>query len=90
MSKEELKFEAVTKALKNFENLKKCIQGIYEILNISLPSDDAYFLMAQDNLEELYRNFLELLLNEKGARELSNMIKRSEIDLDIVLKNNMI
>jgi len=87
MSKEELKFEAVTKALKNFENLKKCIQGIYEILNISLPSDDAYFLMAQDNLEELYRNFLELLLNEKGARELSNMIKRSEIDLDIVLNS---
>ncbi|MHA1414005.1 MAG: hypothetical protein ACTSO4_15475 [Promethearchaeota archaeon] len=87
MSKEELKFEAVAKALKNFENLKKCIQGIYEILNISLPSDDAYFLMAQDNLEELYRNFLELLLNEKGARELSNMIKRSEIDLDIVLNS---
>ena len=87
MSKEELKFEAVSKALKNFENLKKCIQGIYEILNISLPSDDAYFLMAQDNLEELYRNFLELLLNEKGARELSNMIKRSEIDLDIVLNS---
>ena len=87
MSKEETKFEAVAKALNNFENLKKCIQGIYEILNISLPSDDAYFLMAQDNLEELYRNFLELLLNEKGARELSNMIKRSEIDLDIVLNS---
>ena len=38
-----------------------------------------------DNIEALYQNLLELVVNESGAVEFIKKVKRSEIDLDISL-----
>ena len=43
--------------------------------------------MGQDNIENLYQNFLELIVNELGAKEFMKKVKSSEIDLDIPLDN---
>ncbi len=75
------------KALNNFENIKECIQGLYEILKITIPSENMYFNMGQDNIEALYENLLELMINDMGTIEFMKKFKRAEIDLDLPLDN---
>jgi hypothetical protein len=74
-------------ALSNFENMKKCIQGLYEIFLISLTPENIYFQMGQDNIGALYQNFLELMLNVIGTNEFMKKLQSSEIDLDLLLDN---
>ena len=74
-------------AVKNFENIKKCIEGLFEILHITLSSDNIYFKMGGDNIEALYGNFLELMFNIIGTNELMKKLQNSEINLDIPSDN---
>ena len=80
-------YTSTRKALLNFENIKKCIQGLYEVLKITLPSEDIYLKIGQDNIEHLYENILELMVNEIGTVEFMKKLKSSEVDLDLPLDN---
>ena len=71
-----------TQAIHNFDNMKKCIQGLYEILHITLSSDDIYFKMGEDNIEALYENYLELMFNTIGTNELMKKMQNSEINFE--------
>ena len=73
------------KADLNFDNLKKSIQGLYEILKITLDADDLYYKMGVDNIIGVYQNFLELMLNDYGARQFMRRLRNSEVDIDIPL-----
>lgn len=77
--------DAIKKAIKNFENVKASIKGLYEIININLADDDIYSEAANDNLSGLYRNLLELFINDYGLREFTKKLRNSEIDLNIIL-----
>ena len=70
---------------KNFENIKESLKGLYEILKINLSDDDIYYKIGLDNIEALYTNVLELLLNDYGTRQLMKKLKNSELDLEINL-----
>ena len=87
MTNVDVVYESTKKALNNFENIKECIQGLYEILKITLPSENMYFNMGQDNVEALYENLLELMINDLGTIELMKMLKGAEIDFDLPLDN---
>jgi len=87
MTNENVVRESTKKALNNFENIKECIQGLYEILKITLPSENMYFNMGQDNIEALYENLLELMVNELGTIEFMKKLKSAEVDLDLPLDN---
>ena len=80
-------YESTKKSLNNFENIKECIQGLYEILKITIPSENMYFNMGQDNIEALYENLLELMLNASGTIEFMKKLRNAEIDLDLPLDN---
>jgi len=80
-------FESTKEAITNFENIKDCIQGLYEILKINISQDNISFQMGQDNLEALYQNLLELMINELGTIEFMRKLKNAEIDLDLPLDN---
>ncbi|MFX1570870.1 MAG: hypothetical protein ACFFCV_21230 [Promethearchaeota archaeon] len=73
------------KAEKNFENIKDAIKGLYEILDLSLSKDDFYYEAGKDNITAIYKNLVELLLNDYGLRHLLKKIQNSEVDLNIVL-----
>ncbi|MHA1460182.1 MAG: hypothetical protein ACTSO8_01770 [Promethearchaeota archaeon] len=79
--------ESTKKALNNFENIKESIQGLYDILKISLSSENMYFNMGQDNIEALYENILELMLNGSGTIEFMKKLRNAEVDLDLPLDN---
>lgn len=87
MQSKDIIFESTKKALINFENIKECIQGLYEILKIVLPNNNIYFQMGQDNIKFLYQNFIELMINELGTKEFMKKIKSAEVDLDMPLEN---
>ena len=70
-------------ALINFENMKMCIQGLSEILTITLPSENIYYQIGQDNIEALYQNFLELMYNVIGTNEFMKKLQKSEVNLDM-------
>lgn len=80
-------FESTKGAITNFENIKECLQGLYEILKINISQDNIYFQMGQDNMEALYQNLLELMINELGTIEFMRKLKNAEIDLDLPLDN---
>ena len=87
MTNENVVIESTKKALNNFENIKDCIQGLYEILQITLTTENIYFNMGQDNIEALYENLLELMVNEIGTVEFMRKLKSAEVDLDLPLDN---
>jgi len=87
MKNTDLIYTSTRKALLNFENIKKCIQGLYEVLKIALPTEDIYLKIGQDNIEHLYENILELMVNEVGTVEFMKKLKSSEVDLDLPLDN---
>jgi len=73
------------KAVKNFENIKDALKGLYEVLDLSLSEDEFYYEAGKDNITAIYKNLIELLLNEYGLRQLLKKIQNSEVDLNIVL-----
>ena len=79
--------ELTKRAFDNFENIKECIQGLYDILRIALNSENMYFNLGQDNIEALYENFLELMTNDRGTIEFMKKLKTAEVDLDLPLGN---
>ncbi len=79
--------ELTKQAISNFENIKECLKGLYDILQITIPSNNIYLKIGEDNIEALYQNFLELMTNESGAQEFIAKIKRLEIDLDSPLED---
>ncbi len=80
-------FELTKQSLTNFENIKECIQGIYEVLKINLSHENIYFQIGQDNMEALYQNLLELMVNNVGTIEFMKKLKNAEVDLDLPLDN---
>ncbi|HUW90020.1 MAG TPA: hypothetical protein VMV43_05820 [Candidatus Nanopelagicaceae bacterium] len=78
-------FRSKEKAETSFENIKDAVKGLYEILDLSLSEDDFYYEVGKDNITAIYKNLIELLLNESGFRQLLKKIQNSEVDLNIVL-----
>lgn len=73
------------KAEKNFETIKDAIRGLYEILDLTLSKDDFYYEAGKENITAIYKNLIELLMNDYGLRHLLKKIQNSELDLNIVL-----
>jgi len=84
--------DMVDKAEQNFDNIKEAIKGLYEVLNITLAGkeEDIYYEVGKDNITALYKNLIELLLNDYGLRKIVKKIKNSDIDLDIVLNEILV
>ncbi|MBY9011911.1 MAG: hypothetical protein KGD70_06020 [Candidatus Lokiarchaeota archaeon] len=78
-------FRSKEKAEKNFETIKDAVKGLYEVLDLSLSEDDFYYEVGKDNITAIYKNLIELLLNEYGLRQLLKKIQNSEVDLNVVL-----
>jgi hypothetical protein len=79
--------DSTDQAVKNFENIKESLKGLYEIMSINISQNDIYFKLASDNLIGLYHNFLDLMLNENGAKLIRKKLKSCELEADIPMGN---
>ena len=79
--------DLIEKAQNNFANIQTSIQGLYNILKILSceTEDDLLCSLGIENLSNLYQNYLELMLNDYGMRQIVKKIRDAEIDLDISL-----
>lgn len=81
--------ESTQKGIDNFEKIKKALSGLYTIQNIMASEEnDVFIKLSIDNIEMLYQNFLELIFNDYGLRQLMKKIRHSEIGLEIPLEIN--
>lgn len=85
MNEKKTDAELVDRATVNFENIRMSLTGLLEILNIMLSDNenDFYFNLALDNIDGLYQNFLELILNEKGLPLLLHKLRHSDVNVGI-------
>ncbi|MFX0189010.1 MAG: hypothetical protein ACFE8A_14890 [Candidatus Hodarchaeota archaeon] len=71
--------ESIEKAVKSYDNIKKALKGLLDIVRISNPSEnDIYFKLAQDNIIVLYQNVIDLIMNDNGIKQLKNKLRESE------------
>lgn len=75
------------KAELNFENIKESIKGLYEVMGLAIPQDEdsIYDDIASENLSALYKNLLELLMNDYGARDFVKRLKNKQVNIEIPL-----
>jgi hypothetical protein len=83
---------SVEKAEKNFDDIKESIKGLYDILSIGLADkdDQIYYEAGKENIVGLYKNIIELMLNDYGLRKVVKKIRESDIELDIVLNEILV
>ncbi|MFW9772014.1 MAG: hypothetical protein ACFFEO_07595 [Candidatus Thorarchaeota archaeon] len=87
MSGKETDTELRDRAYENFENIRISLTGLLEILNIILPDNEneMYLNLALDNIDGLYQNFLELILNERGLPLLLHKLRHSDVNVGLPL-----
>jgi hypothetical protein len=75
------------KAELNFEMIKESIKGLYEVMGLAIPQDEdsIYYDIGCENLSALYKNLLELLMNDYGTRDFVKRLKHKQIDVNIPL-----
>lgn len=79
MSQEENE-EKLAETMEKYRNVRECLTGLYEIININFNERDIYHQVAMDNLINLNNNILELLRGTHTPREIR--IKLREIEFD--------
>lgn len=72
--------EKLEETMENYRNIRECLTGLYEIININFNENNFYHQAAMDNLVNLNNNILELLRNSHTPREIR--IKLREIEFD--------
>ena len=89
MIKSEFSNKLTEQAFKNFENIKESLKGLFEIMQLAVDNeeDEIYYNMGIDNISGLYENFLELMFNDYGARQVMKALRNSEVDLAIPLND---
>lgn len=87
MIKQRTDSESVEVATKNFENIRQSLTGLLELLNIAFSEKEnkIYFDLALDNIDGLYQNFLELILNERGLNLLLHELRYTDMEVGINL-----
>ncbi|MHA1191997.1 MAG: hypothetical protein ACTSP9_06830 [Promethearchaeota archaeon] len=63
-----------------YENMRKSIKGIEEILKINFLEKDIYHKMGMDNLNALHENIIELLKHTYSPREVRMKLREIEHD----------
>ncbi len=71
------------KAAENFDNIKAAIEGIYEVLDLGLKEKDILCQAGKDNVLGLYKNLIELFLNDYGLRNLLKNLREEDFDISV-------
>jgi hypothetical protein len=66
--------------MEKYRDIRECLTGLYEIININFREQDFYHQAAMDNLIVLNNTILELLKDTHAPREIR--IKLREIEFD--------
>ncbi|MFX1338131.1 MAG: hypothetical protein ACFFDK_05950 [Promethearchaeota archaeon] len=63
-----------------YDNIRECISGLTEILNINFQENNIYRQMGIDNLKNLHDNVIDLLKHICSPREVRIRLREIEYD----------
>ena len=72
--------EKVENAMGYYKNIRECLIGLYEILNINFNENDIYHQAGMDNLITLHSNILEILNTSFTPRDIRIRLRKLEFD----------
>ncbi len=72
--------EKFSTAMSNYENVRKAILGLHEIIKINLQEKNLFYQVAMDNLKALNENVVELLNKSFTPREVRIRLRELEFD----------
>ena len=79
MSQEE-KQEKLEAAMERYRNVRECLTGLYDIMNISFSEKNIMHQAAMDNLINLNNYILEMLRESYTPREIRMRLREIEFD----------
>ena len=79
MSQEE-KVEKLDAAMEKYRNIRECLTGLYDIMDISFNEKNIMHQAAMDNLINLNKNILEMLRESYTPREIRMRLREIEFD----------
>ena len=79
MSQEE-KQEKLEAAMERYRNVRECLTGLYDIMNINFSENNIMHQAAMDNLLNLNNNILEMLRESYTPREIRMRLREIEFD----------
>jgi hypothetical protein len=82
MSQEEKeeKVEKLEAAMEKYRNIRECLTGLYDIMNINFNEKNIFHQVAMDNLINLNNNILEMLRESYTPREIRMRLREIEFD----------
>ena len=72
--------EKLEDAMEKYRDIRECLTGLYEIVNINFREEDFYHQAAMDNLITLNNTILELLRDSYTPREIRIRLREIEFN----------
>jgi len=63
-----------------YNNIRECISGLSEILNINFQENNIFRQVGMDNLKTLHENLVEILKQTSAPREVRIRLREIEFD----------
>ncbi len=64
-----------------YDKVRDALNGLFEVLNISLDPNSIFYQCGVDNLEALKSSLLNLLMKDFDTLELQDTLRRIEFDV---------
>ena len=71
----------LNKAWEHYEKIRDSLNGLYDILNMNLDTENIFYKCAVDNLEILKETIIDLLKKDYNPTEIK--IKMRELEFDM-------
>ncbi len=72
--------EKLENAMVYYKDIRECLTGLYEIININFNEKDIYHQAGMDNLITLHNNILEILRTSFTPRDIRIRLRKLEFD----------
>lgn len=69
------------KAWETYQKIKKALEGLFEILNLSLEEDNVLLQLGVDNLNQLKETILDVLTHDYDSKEMKYKLRELEFDI---------
>ena len=72
--------EKVENVMGYYKDIRECLTGLYDIININFNENDIYHQAGMDNLITLHNSILEILRTSFTPREIRIRLRELEFD----------
>ncbi len=72
--------EKLEDAMAYYKNVRECLTGLFDLINVSFAEKDIFHQVGMDNLTNLHDNVLEVLRSSFTLRKVRIQLREIEFD----------